>query len=91
MAPIKILKTDARGRITLPAPFRSEPLFEYTIEGDQITLYPVHTVRKFPAMDDVPSEHLSPVEEEAEKQVNADTRKGIRAKTASQALKKFRK
>ena len=91
MAQINILKTDARGRITLPAPFRNEPLFEYAIEGNQITLYPVLTVRKFPAMDDAPYEELSPAEEEGEKRVNADTRKSIRAKTPSQALKKLRK
>ncbi len=36
-----------------PGNFRREPLFEYVIEGDQITLYPLSTVRKFPARADL--------------------------------------
>jgi DNA-binding transcriptional regulator/RsmH inhibitor MraZ len=35
MAETKILKTDSRGRIVLPPPFRKEPLFEYAVKGDQ--------------------------------------------------------
>ena len=58
MADINILKTDSRGRVTLPGTFRKEPLFEYIIEGDQITLYPVKTVRKFPDMEDLPEGEL---------------------------------
>ena len=34
MADINILKTDSRGRVTLPGDFRKEPLFEFIIEGD---------------------------------------------------------
>ena len=59
MSEINILKTDSRGRITLPPPFRKEPLFEYIVEGDQIVLYPVRTVRKYPDMSDLPTEELS--------------------------------
>ena len=88
MAEIKILKTDSRGRVVLPPPFRKEPLFEYSIRGDQITLYPVRTVRKYPDMSDLPAEELSPEWVEAEKKVNTDTRRGITAPTISEALKK---
>lgn len=88
MAEIKILKTDSRGRIILPPPFRKEPLFEYSIKGDQITLYPVRTVRKYPDMADLPTEELSPEWVEREKKVNVDTRPGIIASTASEAIKK---
>jgi hypothetical protein len=88
MAEINILKTDSRGRITLPTPFRTEPLFEYSIEGDQITLYPVRTVRKFPDTKDVPTEELSASWVGTEEKVNRDTRKGIRASSPSAALKK---
>jgi hypothetical protein len=88
MAEIKILKTDSRGRIILPPPFRKEPLFEYSIKGDQIVLYPVRTVRKYPDMSDFPAEELSAEWVEREKKVNADTRPGISASTASGALKK---
>lgn len=38
MTEIKLLKTDLRGRITLPFSFRKEPLFEYVIKGDQLVL-----------------------------------------------------
>ena len=87
MADINILKTDSRGRITLPPGFRSEPLFEYIVEGDQITLYPVRTVRKFPDMSDLPEERLSPEWEAMELEVNKDTRPGISARDPSEALK----
>src|SRR5574340_1585050 len=88
MAEIRILKTDARGRITLPPSFRKEPLFEYAIKGDQITLYPVRTVRKYPNISDLPEEELSPTWTEAEKRVNTDRRPGIVALTPSEAIKK---
>jgi hypothetical protein len=77
MAEINILKTDARGRITLPSAFRKEPLFEYAIKGDQIILYPVLTVRKYPDMSDLPAEELAPEWVGTEKRVNTDTRSGI--------------
>jgi hypothetical protein len=88
MAEIKILKTDGRGRITLPPSFRKEPLFEYAIKGDQIILYPVRTVRKYPDMSDLPEEKLSPAWAEAEKRVNTDPRPGIAASTPAEAIKK---
>lgn len=87
MAEINIVKTDSRGRVTLPAPFRSEPLFEYVIEGDQITLYPVRTVRKYPDMSDLPAEKLPAGWVKQEEAVNKDTRKGISARTPTEALK----
>jgi len=87
MAEINIVKTDSRGRVTLPAPFRSEPLFEYVIEGDQITLYPVRTVRKYPDMSDLPAEKLPAGWVKQEEEVNKDTRKGISARTPTEALK----
>jgi len=88
MAEIKILKTDSRGRVVLPPPFRKEPLFEYAVKGDQIILYPVRTVRKYPDMSDLPEEDLSPDWVEREKKINADTRPGIVASTSSKALRK---
>jgi hypothetical protein len=91
MPEINILKTDSRGRITLPHPFRQESLFEYLIEGEQIILYPVRTVRKYPDMAGLPEEKLPPDWEQTEEKVNLDTRKGIRAVSASQALKKIKK
>jgi len=91
MAEIKILKTDSRGRIILPPSFRKEPLFEYTIKGDQITLYPVRTVRKYPDMSDLPTEELSPDWVAKEEKVNTDTRRGIIASTPANALKKMKK
>lgn len=87
MTEMNILKTDARGRITLPRPFRSESLFEYAIEGNQLTLYPVKTVRKFPAMSDLPEEELSADWKAEELQLNQDTRPGIVAGNPSEALK----
>ena len=91
MAEIKILKTDSRGRITLPLPFRSEPLFEYVVEDDQLILYPVRTIRKYPDMAGLPAEVLTPDWVEREEEVNSDARRGIVALSASQALKKVRK
>lgn len=91
MSEINILKTDNRGRVTLPLPFRKEPLFEYQVEGDQIILYPVRTVRKYPDMAGLPEEKLSPDWEQTEQKVNRDTRRGIRAASASKALKKFKR
>ena len=88
MAETKILKTDSRGRVVLPPPFRKEPLFEYAVKGDQIILYPVRTVRKYPDMSDLPEEDLSPSWVEKEKKINADTRPGIVASTPSKALRK---
>ena len=74
-----------------PSPFRKEPLFEYAIKGDQIILYPVRTVRKYPDMSNLPTEELSPDWVEREKKVNVDTRPGIVASTPSEALKKMKK
>ena len=91
MAEIKILKADSRGRIVLPAPFRKEPLFEYSVKGDQIVLYPVRTVRKYPDMSDLPEEELSPDWVKDENKVNRDARPGISASTPSEALKKKKK
>ena len=91
MAEVNILKTDSRGRITLPAPFRDESLFEYVVEGDQITLYPVQTVRKYPDMSDLPAEDLAPEWIRREQDVNRDTRRGICASTPAQALKRIKK
>ena len=88
MDEIKILKTDSRGRIVLPPPFRREPLLEYAIKGDQIILYPVRTVRKYPDMSDIPLEELSPEWVESENKINRDVRPGISAATPSEALKK---
>ena len=91
MAEIKILKTDTRGRITLPPIFRREPLFEYRVKGDQLILYPVRTVRKYPDMSDLPEEELSPEWTKGEQSVNADKRPGIIASSPSKALRKIRK
>ena len=91
MAEINILKTDSRGRITLPRPFRSESLFEYAIEGDQLTIYPVKTVRKFPDMSDLPEEELSAEWNSFELKVNRDAQPGITAGSPSEALKQTRK
>jgi len=91
MAEIRILRTDSRGRIILPPPFRKEPLLEYAIKGDQIILYPVRTVRKYPDMSDLPVEELSPDWVETEKKVSRDSRPGIRASSPSEALIKMKK
>lgn len=91
MANTNILKSDSRGRITLPAPFRSEPLFEYVIKGDLITLYPVRTVRKYPDMSDLPGENLGNEWLEQEEAVNTDPRKGISALSPSEALERLKK
>lgn len=91
MAEINILKTDSRGRITLPSPFRNEALFEYMVEGDQITLYPVRTIRKYPDMSDLPAEELAPEWVRREEELNKDTRRGIFASTPTQAVKRIKK
>ena len=91
MAKINILKTDSRGRITLPPPFRAESLFEYAIEGDQIILYPVRTVRKFPDMSDLPEKAVSPEWAEKELKINRDRRAGVAAASPSEAIKRIRK
>ncbi|MBW1801883.1 MAG: hypothetical protein JRJ85_14255 [Deltaproteobacteria bacterium] len=88
MADINLLKTDSRGRVTLPPAFRNEPLFEYVVEGDQITLYPVRTIRKYPDMSDLPTEHLGAGWIKQEKNINRDSRRGILAATPSEALKR---
>ena len=90
MANVNILKSDSRGRITLPAPFRSEPLFEYVVKGGQITLYPVRTVRKYPDMSDLPTEQLGDTWLQQEAAVNADTRSGVSASSPSEALKQLK-
>jgi hypothetical protein len=66
-------------------------LFEYAIKDDQIILYPVRTVRKYPDMSDLPTEELSPDWVTKEQKVNADIRRGIVASTPSEALKKMKK
>jgi hypothetical protein len=91
MATVNILKTDSRGRITLPPGFRSESLFEYVVEGDQLILYPVRTVRKFPDMSDLPGEELSAEWKARELGVNKDNRPGISADNPSEALKRLRR
>lgn len=91
MAEVNILKTDSRGRVTLPGVFRKEPLFEYIIEGEQITLYPVRTVRKFPDMSGLPTEKLESEWVGKEEKVNQDRRTGIRAASPTEALKKLRR
>ncbi|PKN63059.1 MAG: hypothetical protein CVU57_21355 [Deltaproteobacteria bacterium HGW-Deltaproteobacteria-15] len=91
MTDLNILKTDSRGRITLPAPFRNESLFEYTVEGDAITLYPVRTVRKYPDMDGLPEEDLSSDWSASEEEVNRDRRPGVSASTPSEALKRIKR
>ena len=90
MAEVNILKTDSRGKITLPSPFRNQPLFEYMVEGDQITLYPVRTVRKYPDMSGIPAEELTPEWIRREEEVKKDTRRGISASTPIQATKRIK-
>ena len=90
MREINILKTDNRGRVTLPPHFRSEPLFEYVIEGDSITLYPVRTVRKYPDMSDLPVEELTQEWARDEEAINKDKRRGICAVSPADALKAFK-
>ncbi|MEW6667549.1 MAG: hypothetical protein AB1512_20270 [Thermodesulfobacteriota bacterium] len=90
MADVNILKTDSRGRVTLPPPFRKEPLLEYAIEGDAITLFPVRTVRKYPDMDGLPEEVLSPEWAAREEEVNRDTRPGVSASSPSKTLKRIK-
>jgi hypothetical protein len=59
--------------------------------GNQITLYPLNTVRKFPDMADLPEEELGPDWLEKEEQVNRDKRPGVKADSPAEALKKIRK
>ncbi|MFZ2634382.1 MAG: hypothetical protein WA081_19200 [Desulfosalsimonadaceae bacterium] len=56
-----------------------------------LTLYPVKTVRKFPAMSDLPEDDLSAEWKAEELKVNQDTRPGIVAGNPSEALKKMGK
>jgi hypothetical protein len=91
MAEINILKTDNRGRVTLPSHFRSEPLFEYVIQGDSIILYPVRTVRKYPDMSDLSDEELSHEWVKGEEAVNKDRRRGIAAATPAEALRALKR
>ncbi|MDY6839801.1 MAG: hypothetical protein SWH78_17725 [Thermodesulfobacteriota bacterium] len=91
MAEINILRTDSRGRVTLPPPFRSEPLLEYVVEGGQITLYPVQTVRKYPDMSDLPVEELSAKWVKDEEKVSKDKRKGVAASTPAEALNRLKR
>lgn len=91
MTDVNILKTDSRGRVTLPAPFRKEPLLEYAVEGDAITLYPVRTVRKYPDMGGLPEENVSPSWAAREEEVNRDTRRGVSAPSPSEALKRLKR
>jgi hypothetical protein len=90
MTDLNILKTDARGRVTLPTPFRKESLFEYSVEGDAITLYPVRTVRKYPDMTGLPEEDLPREWLAREQNVNEDTRRGLSAASPSEALKRIK-
>jgi hypothetical protein len=55
------------------------------VEGDQIILYPVRTVRKYPDMSDMPAEELNTEWVRREETVNRDTRRGISATTLAQA------
>jgi len=91
MREVNILKTDNRGRVTLPSNFRSEPLFEYIIQGGAITLYPVRTVRKYPDMSDLPVEELSQEWVKNEEAINKDKRRGISAVSPSDALKALKR
>ena len=91
MREINILKTDNRGRVTLPSHFRSEPLFEYIIEGDAIILYPVRTVRKYPDMSDLPVEELPQEWAKIEEAINKEKRRGISAASPAEALKTLRR
>jgi hypothetical protein len=91
MTDLNILKTDSRGRVTLPAPFRNESLFEYTVKGEAITLYPVRTVRKYPDMDGLPEEDLSPDWVVREEKVNRDMRPGVSDSGPSKALKRIKR
>ena len=84
-----ILKTDSRGRITLPLEFKNEPLFECIADNGCLILYPVQTVRKFPKMDDIPTTTLNPKWQQEEKEINEDMHSGIIAKTPKAALEKL--
>ena len=84
------LKTDSRGRITLPPQFKNESLFECIEDNGCLVLYPVQTVRKFPKMDDLPTLTLNSKWHQEEKEVNEDMRSGIIATTPEEALKKLK-
>ncbi|MEW5767313.1 MAG: hypothetical protein AB1797_06750 [bacterium] len=86
-----ILKTDSRGRITLPPGFKNEPLFECIEDNGCLILHPVQTVRKFPGMDGLPTTTLGPKWQQEEGEINEDMRPGIIAKTPKSALKKLKK
>ncbi|MBU0700318.1 MraZ N-terminal domain containing protein [bacterium] len=86
-----ILKTDSRGRITLPSEFKNESLFECINDNGCLVLYPVQTVRKFPKMDDLPITTLNTKWQQEEKEINEDMRYGIIAKTPKAAQEKLRK
>jgi len=85
-----ILKTDSRGRITLPPEFKNEPLFECVEDNGCLVLYPVQTVRKFPKMSDISTTTLAPKWQKEEKEINEDTRPPIIATTPKSALKKLK-
>ncbi len=91
MSNINILKTDSRGRVTLPPQFRSEDLFEYVVEGDRITLFPVRTVRKYPDMSDLPDEILPKKWVDQEEKINKDKQPPVIASSPSSALKRSKK
>jgi hypothetical protein len=61
------------------------------VEGDQITLYPVRAVRKYPDMSGIPAEELTPEWIRREEEANKDTRRGISASTPTQAIKRIKK
>ena len=77
--------------MTLPGDFCKERMFEYFIERDKITLYPVKTVRKFPDMTDLPEEELGSQWIAKETQISRDKRRGVKASFPAEALKKIRK
>ncbi|MEK7812640.1 MAG: hypothetical protein AAB296_02680 [Candidatus Desantisbacteria bacterium] len=85
-----ILKTDSRGRITLPPEFKKESLFECIQDNGCLVLHPVQTVRKFPEMDDIPTTILTLKWQKEEKEINEDIRQGIIAKTPKLAIEKLR-
>ncbi len=76
MAEMNILKSDNRGRVTLPFHFRSEPLFEYIIEGDAD-----HPLTRFARLENTRTCRICPLKElshewaEREDAVNKDRRR----------------
>ncbi|MDI6791495.1 MAG: hypothetical protein QME81_01320 [bacterium] len=85
-----ILKTDSRGRVTLPPKFKNESLFEYAEDNGCLILWPVQTVRKFPKMDDLPTITLNAKWQQEEKEINEDMHPAIMAATPKSALKKLK-